>query len=154
GCHVQSSCSRNSVEFGSTNGRRLQLPQALPSLLGWWHGAMRAIDVPPRGARPAPGGRPAAMALDHALAWQLFDELGAEARRVVGLAHEVVIGNAAELVMGSGRDVRALRPLAPLQRDVAVLLRLAHLHQQLVQPVAAGVLRTKRDEDEPISQLA
>src|SRR6185503_13458746 len=86
-------------------------------------------------------GRSQDSALDHAVLGELLRELGAQARGVVGTTHQVVIRDAAELVVRARRYVRPGLPLAPLQGDVALLASVAHVGQQLVQPVTGGVLR-------------
>src|SRR5512146_1761381 len=92
------------------------------------------------GTTPGGGGRDRAECprewLDDALLVEPLGELRPQPRGVVGLADEVAVGNAAELVVRAGRHVRAGGPLAALQRDVAVLLLLRHLDEQLVEPVA------------------
>src|SRR5207237_9048228 len=85
---------------------------------------------------------------------QRLDERGPQARRVVGLAEEVVVGHAAELVMRARRDVDAISELATLELDVALLLALGHRGQERGEAVAGGVLAAEGDEDEPEAEVA
>src|SRR5256714_14082793 len=64
--------------------------------------------------------------LDDPVFRQFLDELLAQARRVVRLPDEVVVGHTREEVMAAGGKVLAGLELLPLQRDIAVLLDLRH----------------------------